>query len=105
MLPVQRIPLILLLALTIAACGSTEDDEYLPLIPPHQPAVHDPEGVEPQLPSGFIANPEDKMFHRMDCPDAKQVKPSIRQFYVTPFDALNAGYAPCEYCEPMSGWK
>ncbi len=38
-------------------------------------------------------------------PDAKKAKPSIRQFYVTPFEALNAGYRPCKYCEPMSGWE
>ena len=35
----------------------------------------------------------------------KKVKPSIRRFYLTPFDALNEKYSPCEYCEPMSGWK
>ena len=105
MLPVQRIPLILLLVLLTAACGSSSDLDHLPLIAPEPPAVQDPEGVEPAHPSGYIADPETKYFHRMDCPDAREVKPSIRQFFVTPFDALNAGYAPCEYCEPMSGWK
>ncbi len=105
MLPVRRIPLILLLSLLTVACGSTDDDKFLRLIVPEKPPVQELDGAKPPLPSGYIANPEDRMFHRMDCPDAKKVKPSIRQFFVTPFDALNAGYAPCEYCEPMSGWK
>jgi len=97
MLSVHRIPLILLLALLTVACGSTDNDEYLRLIVPEKPLIQEPEGLEAPMPSGYIANPEDRMFHRMDCPAAKEVKPSIRQFFVTPFDALNAGYAPCEY--------
>ena len=102
---VQRIPLILLLLCCAAGCSSSNDADYLPLVRPNRPPPEDPEDATPALPSGYIANPEDKNFHRLDCPDAKKAKPSIRQFYVTPFEALNAGYRPCKYCEPMSGWE
>jgi hypothetical protein len=67
--------------------------------------VRDPADADPPRPSGYIADPEKRFFHRLDCPEAKKVQPSIRRFYLTPFDALNEGYAPCEYCEPMAGWK
>ena len=102
---VQQIPLILLLLVCAAGCSSSDEAEHLPLIIRDPPAAEDPAELVPALPSGYIANPEDKVFHRLDCPDAKKVKPSIRQFYVTPFDALNEGFRPCKYCEPMSGWK
>ena len=102
---VQRIPLILLLLCCATACSSSSDVEYFPPIAPDAPTVQEPEGVDPARPSGYIADPKNRYFHRLDCPYAKEVKPSIRQFYLTPYDALNEGYAPCDYCDPMSGWN
>jgi hypothetical protein len=101
---VRRILRFGLLLLFLAACGSSDVPEYLPPITPEKPTQESP-GVEPARPSGYIGDPGSRRFHRLDCPEAKEVKASIRQFYLTPFDALNEGYAPCEYCDPMSGWK
>ena len=101
---VRRIPLVVFLFLLAAACGSPDVPDYLPpIVPNRQP--QDAPHVEPARPSGYIGDPVNKYFHRIDCPEAEEVKPSIRQFFLTPFDALNEGYAPCGYCDPMSGWR
>jgi hypothetical protein len=102
---VQRIPVILLLVLLVAACGSTQNEDDLPLIVPEPAKVNESDLVPAARPSGYIADPVGMYFHRLDCPKAAEVKPSLRQFHANPYDALNEGFSPCEYCEPMAGWK
>ena len=69
----------------------TEDEVYV------EPRAHTPRGC--------VGNPDDRVFHRVDCPHVKAVSESDRKFFVTPFDALNEQYHPCEYCEPLAGWE
>jgi hypothetical protein len=98
---VHGIPLFLLLALLPGACGTPAGD-----LPPVFPA---PEPPTPQVvrepPSGFLGNPVDRIFHRTDCPRAQTIDPAKRQFWAWPWEALDAGYAPCRTCEPMHGFR
>ena len=36
---------------------------------------------------------------------AQEFSPADRVFFVDPFTAMNQEYTPCEYCEPLRGWK
>ncbi len=89
----------------MVACGSSpERDDLPPLFPTPEPP-DDTGAVAPAMPEGFLADPETRYFHRMDCPRAESIKPNLRQYYVSPYEALNEGYAPCEYCNPLNGWR
>ncbi len=99
--PVQGIFLLGLCLASLAACST--GPEELPLLfpepePPAPPPVREP-------PRGFLGDPTTLVFHRTDCPDAKAIDPARQEFWAFPWEALNAGYAPCKWCEPMRGWK
>ena len=57
------------------------------------------------LPKGFVGDAGALKLHRADCPRVKDCEPADRVFFVTPWPALNEGYEPCDYCEPLKGWK
>lgn len=95
---------ILLLAVLLAgpACPTTAPGELPGLFPEPPPAG---DGAVPSRPDGFVADPSTAIFHRLDCPRAAEIDPATRRFFVTPWEALNEGYAPCGYCEPLAGWR
>jgi hypothetical protein len=98
MLAVRRIPPLLLL---LAACGSPPED-----LPPIFPPAEAPrETVVREPPAGFLGDPATRIFHRVDCPEAAAIDPAHREFWAWPWQALDAGYAPCRACEPMRGFK
>jgi hypothetical protein len=99
--PVHGIPLFALALLFAGSCGSTTGD-LPPVFPDPEPP---PEHVVREPPSGFLGDPTDRFVHRVDCPRAASVDPAKRQFWAWPWEALDAGYAPCRLCEPMHGFR
>jgi len=95
------LPALLLLAL--AGCSSSSPAD-LPVVFPHGGGAADEE-YEPPTPRGVVANPADMTFHRPDCPDCEKIEGRLKEFYATPYKALNEGYSPCDYCEPLAGWR
>jgi len=107
MVEVHRIVVLLLIALLLPACGSSRAVEFESEPPMRGPEVQpvDDSGRETPLPKGFVADAATRIIHRADCPKVNDAKPADRVFYVTPGPALNEGYEPCDYCEPLKGWQ
>ena len=88
--------------LLVAACASQTPDTLPPVFPDQK---EPPEVVSPDAPRGFVADPKTMIFHRVDCPEAEKLDPRTREFFTSPYAALNDGYEPCTYCEPLKGWR
>jgi hypothetical protein len=67
--------------------------------------TEEPEPIERPRPKGFVGNPVDATFHRLECPEVEEIPAAIREYFAIPNDALNAKYHPCEKCKPLSGWR
>ncbi|RDV83043.1 nuclease [Ammonifex thiophilus] len=64
-------------------------------------------GLAPAAPStskggeaGYIGNARSKVFHRPDCEWAQKIAPHNRVEFRSREEALEAGYRPCEVCNP-----
>jgi len=107
MVPVRGILVLLVPIALLAACssGRTVEMENRPAMQlPEENPVDEGEREAP-LPRGFVGDSDHVILHRADCPRVADCDPSDRVFFVTPWPALNEGYVPCEYCEPLEGWR
>jgi hypothetical protein len=86
----------------VAACASDSRDTLPPVFPDQK---EPPEVVAPEASRGVVASPSTRTFHRPDCPEAAKIDPRTREFFATPYAALDKGFEPCDYCEPLKGWQ
>ncbi|MEN8148993.1 MAG: hypothetical protein ABFS86_04170 [Planctomycetota bacterium] len=103
---VQGIFVFLLAGLVAAGCsGRSVEFEESPEV--RRPEVNpvDDEGRETPLAKGFVADGAAHVLHRAGCPKVLDIAPADRLFFASPYPALNEGHSPCEYCEPLKGWK
>jgi hypothetical protein len=101
MAAVRRFPVLTVAIALVAACAADRSplpDLDLRYEPPAPRAPREPEG-------GFLGSPADRRFHRTDCPRTAEIDPARREFWASPYEALDAGYSPCPECEPMLGWR
>ena len=96
-----------LLAVVLLAACSSPDVEFSESPEVRRPEVNpvEDDGRETPLAKGFVADDTRKVVHRADCPQVKDIAPEDRLFFVSPYPAINEGHAPCDYCEPLQGWK
>ena len=103
---VRGILLALFVGLAGTACaGSSVEFQESP--EERRPEVNpvDDEGRETPLARGFVADDRAKILHRANCPRVEKVDAADRLFFASPYPALDEGHTPCDYCEPLKGWK
>jgi len=71
-----------------------------------QRSMRDQQSIEERQPDPFkyVGNTFSSKFHRPSCPFAKCISHRHLVFFGRRFNAVDAGYKPCQYCLPPD-WK
>ena len=57
--------------------------------------------MESRVPGQYAGWKPGKIFGRLDCRSGMRMKKENRVFFLTLQDALDAGYRPCQKCQPL----